>query len=269
MELGEKLRQARLDAGLSQRQLCGEEITRNMLSQIEHGTAAPSMSTLRYLAGRLGMPVSFFLEEETVTSPNQKIMEDISEAFQAGDYATAAAHLKRYQQPDPVYDREMELLKALIRLEAAEQALNTGKRQQARELLEIPIESGYMTRELERRRLLLLGSLPGQKLEEICRTLPSLDPELILRAKNAMKDGNLPHALHLLDAAEDHGDSQWNLLYGECIMQQGRFSDAIAYLQIAEKEYPLRAASAMERCYREVQDFQNAYLYACKIRDIQ
>ena len=32
MELGEKLRLARLEAGLSQRALCGDEITRNMLS---------------------------------------------------------------------------------------------------------------------------------------------------------------------------------------------------------------------------------------------
>ena len=54
MSLGEKLRQARLEAGLSQRALCGEEITRNMLSQIEHGTARPSMDTLRALALRLG-----------------------------------------------------------------------------------------------------------------------------------------------------------------------------------------------------------------------
>ena len=46
MELGEKLRQARVNAGLSQRQLCGEEITRNMLSQIEHGTSTPALSTL-------------------------------------------------------------------------------------------------------------------------------------------------------------------------------------------------------------------------------
>ena len=53
MELGEKLRQARLEAGFSQRQLCGEEITRNMLSQIEHGTAKPSMKTLQFLAARL------------------------------------------------------------------------------------------------------------------------------------------------------------------------------------------------------------------------
>ena len=34
MSLGEKLRQARMESGLSQRQLCGDEITRNMLSQM-------------------------------------------------------------------------------------------------------------------------------------------------------------------------------------------------------------------------------------------
>lgn len=64
MDLGEKIRQARLAAGLSQRQLCGEEITRNMLSLIEHGSARPSMKTLALLAGRLGKPMSYFLEED-------------------------------------------------------------------------------------------------------------------------------------------------------------------------------------------------------------
>lgn len=63
MDLGEKIRRARLEAGLSQRQLCGNEITRNMLSLIENGAARPSMKTLSLLAQRLGKPVSFFLEE--------------------------------------------------------------------------------------------------------------------------------------------------------------------------------------------------------------
>ena len=62
MSLGEKLRQARLEAGLSQRALCGEEITRNMLSRIENGAAQPSMRTLQYLAAQLGKPLSFFLD---------------------------------------------------------------------------------------------------------------------------------------------------------------------------------------------------------------
>ena len=77
MELGQKIRQARLEAGLSQRQLCGDEITRNMLSQIENGSASPSMSTLRFLAERLGKSVSYFLEEQAVTSANQQLMNDL------------------------------------------------------------------------------------------------------------------------------------------------------------------------------------------------
>ena len=67
MELGQLLKQARLEAGLSQRQLCGDEITRNMLSQIENGSAKPSMETLRYFATQLGKPISFFLEEEAAS----------------------------------------------------------------------------------------------------------------------------------------------------------------------------------------------------------
>ena len=75
MELGKRLKAARLEAGLSQRQLCGEVITRNMLSQIENGAARPSMDTLLYLADRLGKPVAYFLDEDPVVTPNRGIME--------------------------------------------------------------------------------------------------------------------------------------------------------------------------------------------------
>ena len=61
MALGERIRQARLEMGLSQRQLCGDTITRNMLSLIENGSAKPSMDTLCVLAARLEKPVSYFL----------------------------------------------------------------------------------------------------------------------------------------------------------------------------------------------------------------
>ena len=77
MELSQKLKQARLDAGLSQKALCGDRITRNMLSQIENGSAHPSMNTLRYLAAQLGKPLSYFLEDDAVTSPNQELMEKL------------------------------------------------------------------------------------------------------------------------------------------------------------------------------------------------
>ena len=68
MDLGQRLKNARLEAGLSQRQLCGDVITRNMLSQIENGSAKPSMDTLRYFSQILGKPISFFLEEDAFLS---------------------------------------------------------------------------------------------------------------------------------------------------------------------------------------------------------
>ena len=63
MTMGERLRRAREEAGLSQRQVCGDQITRNQLSQLEHDRVGPSVETLRYLAGQLGRPVSYFLDE--------------------------------------------------------------------------------------------------------------------------------------------------------------------------------------------------------------
>ena len=62
MDLGSKIKQLRIDKMMTQKELAGNEITRNMLSQIENGSARPSMDTLRYLAGQLGKPVSYFLE---------------------------------------------------------------------------------------------------------------------------------------------------------------------------------------------------------------
>lgn len=42
MTLGQKLRQTRLSKGLSQSQVAGDCVTRNMLSQIENDQASPS-----------------------------------------------------------------------------------------------------------------------------------------------------------------------------------------------------------------------------------
>ena len=78
MELGQKIKAARLEAGLSQRQLCADTITRNMLSQIENGSAKPSMDTLQILAARLHKTVGYFLEEGA--SCNEKLMQNLRKA---------------------------------------------------------------------------------------------------------------------------------------------------------------------------------------------
>ena len=64
MTLGQKLKKARLDRGLTQSQVVGDRITRNMLSQLENDLASPSVGTLEYLASVLNVRLSWLLASE-------------------------------------------------------------------------------------------------------------------------------------------------------------------------------------------------------------
>jgi len=259
MELGEKLRSARMEAGFSQRQLCEGIVTRNMLSQIENGSAKPSMKTLGLLAERLGKNISFFLEETAVLSPNQQIMDEARAAFDTGDYAAAAAVLERYREPDPVYDREYPILWNLCHLGFARQQMEQGKERHAKELLEKATkESCYLQTEMERQRILLMGKLGG---EQVAWKLPSLDEELLLRAAEAK---NPDRAEKLLDAVENQDSIQWRYLRGKVYFTRKQYADAARCLHRVENEYPEKTAAMLEVCYREMGDFKRAYFYACK-----
>lgn len=258
MALGEKLRQERLRCGMSQKQLCGEKITRNMLSQIENGSASPSLDTLRYLARQLGRPVSFFLEEDPVEAENYRVLGLARRYYDTGDWANALGALEACQGPDPVLDREKALLTALCRLHWAQELMDTGRRPYAREILRHTETQGLYCQELlERQRLLLLG-----QLEPV--TLPSLDGELLIRAALALAENCPEQAGRLLDAAQDR-NCRWHWLRGQCYMKLGQFRQAVDHLHQAEPEEP-ETLPALELCYRELGDFRQAYEYACKQR---
>jgi len=55
-ELGTRIKEARIAKKMTQSQVVGTFITRNMLSQIENGIAMPSINTLEYLAEVLELP---------------------------------------------------------------------------------------------------------------------------------------------------------------------------------------------------------------------
>lgn len=268
MTLGEKLRQARLEAGLSQRQLCGEEVTRNMLSQIENGSAKPSMATLSYFAARLGKSVSFFLEEEAVCSPNQEIMTAARASFLEEDGGRVLEILEGYRAPDPVFDMEAALLRRLGTLLAAKSALAKGQSARAAQLLEAESwEDGYCAHSLERQRLLMLMQARPKQMGRICQKLPPLDGELLLRARAALEDGDLSRCLHLLEAVQDQDAPLWNFLRGQLYAKERSYAAAAQCLRRAEAEFPEKCVPLLEICYRELGDFRQAYYYACRARE--
>lgn len=272
MELGEKLRLARQEAGLSQRQLCGDVITRNMLSQIENGTAKPSMATLQYLASRLGKSMGFFLDGAAAASPNQTVMEQARSAYDRADYAGVLNALADYRPEDIVFDRERQLLEARSCLELARQALAEDREGYARELLERAgkLEAEGASRycpELRYTRLRLQGRLRDADLRTILRELPSLDGDLLLRGEAAFASGDSLSAASFLDAVQDRRNPAWILLRGRVHAARKEFRRAVQLLKTAEKTYPSQVYPELERCYRELGDFKQAYFYACKQKE--
>ena len=262
MELGQRLRQARIEQGLSQRQLCGDVITRNMLSQIENGTARPSMDTLAYLSGRLGKPISFFLEEESVQIPNLAVMEDARSLYAQKDWTKLLSRLQQYCEKDGQFDEERWLLQALCLMELAKETEN---KVYARQLLEEAAEAGkrtpYYTDAQERRRLLQLAEIDASS------ALPCDDDALLLRAQKLLQNEKAEQAAALLDCCEDHTSARWNCLRGETAYGEARYADAVRCFQQAESSYPEHCYMRLEECYRALDDYKMAYEYACKRRD--
>src|SRR5919202_4005334 len=64
--IGQRLRQARLAAGLTQQELAGDRYTKAYISALENGIAKPSMAALNYLAPRLGTTPSEILSAPSV-----------------------------------------------------------------------------------------------------------------------------------------------------------------------------------------------------------
>ena len=268
MELGEKIRAARLEAGLSQRLLCGDVITRNMLSQIENGAARPSMDTLRYLAERLGKTVSYFLEDQAVTSPNQERIALAREAYEQGNPEQALVQLEDYVAPDPVFDREYHLLLALCRMELAKVAAADARLPYAQALLEQAAQAGaltpYYTPALEQERLLILATVsPAPAVDAM---LSQDDRVLLLRAEAALARQEHGRCAAYLDAAWDLEAPRWHWLRGEAEFGLGHYEAAKEHYLLAEATYPKDTAPQLEACYRELGDFKKAYEYACKQR---
>jgi tetratricopeptide (TPR) repeat protein len=84
--IGQRLREARHRAGLTQQQLAGDRYTKAYVSALETGIARPSMVALSFLSERLGLPASHFIDE---AHPAWTRLE-VDMRLAAGDWQEAA-----------------------------------------------------------------------------------------------------------------------------------------------------------------------------------
>lgn len=264
MDLGQRIKALRMEQGLSQRQLCGETITRNMLSQIENGTARPSMDTLSYLAARLGKPVSYFLEENAVISSNQALMTQVRKAYGEGEFSLVRTLLKAYQAPDETFDWEKELLQWQATLALAETALQEKRMPYMHHLLEMlqKPNSPYVSAALKLRKdwLLAMAEPKGATPEQ----LPDIDAVLLCKAEMAICRKDFSRAEEYLGAVEDRTKRQWRYLRGEVYFAKGEYKAAAECFHSIEETEKEEIYIRLEQCYYALEDYKMAYFYACK-----
>ena len=85
--VGERLRKARRERGLTQDKLAEPRFTKGYVSAVERGTVHPSLKALEFFAQRLGMPISHFLvstRNVDVEPEMEALEEDLNYQF---DYA--------------------------------------------------------------------------------------------------------------------------------------------------------------------------------------
>ncbi len=256
MELGQKLKLARQEAGLSQRQLVDGCITRNMLSQIENGSARPSMDTLALLASRLGKPVSYFLDEQAVVSPNQTCMTEARTALAEGRHGDAVRILADYRKGDTTFDQEYALALFLGYIGMARQAVQEARFPYALSLLDKAdaLQSIYLTADMRRRSHILRAQAGGSWL------LAPEDDVLLLRAQHAQSPAD---CLAIL-AAVSSITPLWHTLQADALFALGRYEQAASHYEKAPQTRTV--LEQLELCWRNLGDYKKAYEYACAQR---
>ena len=284
MNIGERIRELRISKLMTQADLAGDHITRNMLSCIENGSANPSLSTIIYIAGRLGVPAGFLLAEQGDEMAYRKMsnLSNIKKAYTTGDVQSCRS-LCLSGCPEP--DDEISLLLANCDAEIAAEEFWSGRlRSSCRffdEALSYAEKTIYSTDAIEAEIRVYF-----RFMERISHTLYSdlLDEEKALSVKS---NSILSRYLDALDAL-DRGDTSVADALIEELAQSGENSFFEAHLQskqlIVQKNYkqaqkalqqllhdsgtPLNKIELytvlgdLEICCRENEDYKNAYRFA-------
>lgn len=194
MTLGQKIKAARLEKGLTQKEVVGDYITRNMLSKIENDSATPSVRTLEHLARALDLAPGYFLDDASVSDglvPDG--LDEARAAFRAKRWLDCIAALKADQKA--ATSDEGYLLHARAGAYAAGDARQEGRLNDARELAETAHyynrEGLYYSPALAAQLDLLLGDVLTQLGTEYCRSrqdeIDRLSAELMqLRISNEL-----------------------------------------------------------------------------------
>lgn len=129
--VGQRIREERHRAGLTQQQLADDRYTKAYISALENGLAKPSLAALTFIAGRLGRTAAYFLREGEASW--SRVEADLHLA--SGDWERAVDDyttlLETETQAVSRAELERALAEALVRLDRPDEAIPVAARSAA------------------------------------------------------------------------------------------------------------------------------------------
>lgn len=104
--IGEKIKERRIQLGKTQSELASEKVSRNMISLIENNKAFPSLETASYICQQLDLPLSYLFSEGSrlFQHRKQQLIDDIKVLFKKQNYSHCANLLNSLQGSDDETD---------------------------------------------------------------------------------------------------------------------------------------------------------------------
>ncbi|MCL1792919.1 MAG: helix-turn-helix domain-containing protein [Oscillospiraceae bacterium] len=275
LSLGKKIRQIRIDKKITQQELVGDYITRNMLSQIENDIASPSIKTLQQIADSLEVPLSFLMVGENDEKFNKNYefddIETISikarKVYFDGDYQKYIDIAEN--NPQIIEKKENAMLFGFACMEAAVECFSNGEKGKCIEYCK-KSESGAN----------VLGEFAAGKqirrqaelYKFLCQPVFAENGEEYKSAKqNGLSSDNFAKK-----SFDENGICRQNILAANRAQKTGETQEALNYLREAEEYLEIFAKhpykrdlyKMFEKVFVKTEDYKNAHLYSSKILEL-
>ena len=266
MTLGEKIKAARKNAGITQRALAADKITRNMLSAIENGNATPSFDTLRYLSDALDLPIAYLISDGDDLFSHKKnlCIGQVRELLKNDKYAQCIIDLEKLGG----HDDETALILTECYSKHGRSLLMNGAHSSAKKALLYSKNTIYDTSSY-------VSVIPMYLA--ICENVQAPLLEFDINAYEDAAKINTDYEFFkyvTLDYTYDYKNETYKShLEAKKLLKERNYNAALAIMLdlIENKKYGeynsyfmYSIYVDMESCYRQLFDFENAYRYSSK-----
>ncbi len=268
--LGEKIKKIRKMRGLTQAELVGDTVTRNMLSSIENGKASPSLDTLMCIADRLSVSVSYLISEEDdlVFYEKKSKISQIYRAYSAKNYTACINLINSISEKD----NELYYLLCVSHLLQGKKELAHGSLSKAQKSLEAAKEysskTAIDTEHLESQLSMYLA---------IAKNVQSPLLEFDVQKYVGFLSGSVDFEFFKYltqDISYSFENPVFSLhLESKKLMQERNYNEAIKRLlnasELSKKDdfnafVIFGIYTDLEYCYKQLYNFEKAYLYSTK-----